>query len=342
VLTGALLAAGCSTEQPDAEPLTASTDRQTGGATASLEAPFEAGPASLSDEGAVGPPYFPDAEAFPPAPAEERSPSDLLREVQALVGARDQRLPGEAAAVFSDEEVERHIPDPELRAAAVALLGTIAQPAIDWLVRDGPFEEIAFGDPPGAVIARSVAQPGGGQRIVVDRRFRFERPAFLSVVLAHEALHADGRPSDLEELIATALQALVHLEQLAADPTLADERTALAQATNAWVVIRLNTHEPGSSDLRLVLDDAGSTVLPDGLDRPHFASFFDPTASPSPGNPYLGALVAAVAEPGVTPPGRPDFDFETVAFLDANQGVLPIAEIVKAARALGLQIQPVA
>jgi hypothetical protein len=187
----------------------------------------------------------------------------------------------------------------------------------------------------GSAIAQSLSGPDG-QRVVVAERLRFERPGLLSVVLAHEALHADGEPSDLEELVATALQAIVHLQQLLADPSLATERTELAQSANAWVLIRLNTRDPATGALRLVLDDGGPSVLPGGLDRPYFAAFFDPTAAETPGNAYLAALLAAVGG-SVEPPVRPGFDLATVAFLDANQAALGASDLERAARLLGFE-----
>ena len=339
LLAAAVLTAGCSSEPADVAPGTASTSAGRSPDPALL---LEAGPAGLADETLVGPPYYPQAEALAPAVDAGRSPGDLLGEVQALVGARDPALAATAAQLFVDGEVRARFPALELRAALASLLGTVAEPAIGWLVRAGPFDRIVFGDPPGDAIARSFSTRDGSQRIVVDRAFRFERPALLSVLLAHEAFHSDGEASDLEELVATSFQALVHLEQLVADPTLAVERTALAQATNAWAVIRLNTRAAGSSDLRLILEEAGQTVLPGGLERPHFASFFDPNARATPGNPYLWALLAAVAEPGAEAPASAGFDLETVSFLDLNQSALSVDELLAAARALGLQVEQVA
>jgi hypothetical protein len=83
-------------------------------------------------------------------------------------------------------------------------------------------------------------------------------------------------------------------------------------------------------------------VLPGGLDRPHFASFFDPSARPTPGSPYLRAMLGAVAEPGAAPPTRFDFDLETISFLDANQTALSVGELLTAARVLGLRIEEIA
>ena len=338
-LAAAALLAGCSGESSTPENAAATTAADTApGAVTSLRA----GPVTLGDPDVVGPPYYPDAGERPPAAGPAASPQELLTHARDLVAARDRERENEAAALFTDRQLVERIPAGALRAAVVSLLGTIAEPAVGWLVASGRFASVRFGELDGATIARSLTDAGGLQHIVINRRFRFEDPALLSVVLAHEALHADARVSDLEELVATAVQAIVHMQQILADPMLADERTELAQATNAWVVIRLNTRRDGSSDLRLILDDTGPTVLPGGLDRPHFGAFFDPSASRTPGNAYLGLLLVALAEPGATPPDSVDFGLETVRFLDENQAVLSTAELVKVAAALGLRVEEAA
>jgi hypothetical protein len=156
------------------------------------------------------------------------------------------------------------------------------------------------------------------------------------VALAHEARHADGEVSDLEELGAPSLQALVHMEQLVADPGLGAERTLLAQQLNPWALARLNTREAGSSDLRLVLPDGSPTIFPGGIDRPYFAVLFDPTAPSTPGNALLSDLIAAVAGPDAPLPDPLDFSVETVELLDARQEALTVDELARAADALDL------
>jgi hypothetical protein len=295
------------------------------------------GPFAPADRDLFGPPYYPDARDLPPAPGPARGAEELLEDAVTLVAARGSDLSEEARALFAAPELRARIPNPALRAAAVSLLGTIAEPALDWLVDGGGFASVGFGAVEGSVIAKSLAVPDGLQRIVVADRLRFERPGLLSVVLAHEALHADPEPSDLEELVATALQAIVHMQQLLADPSLAAERTELAQSANAWVLIRLNTREAGTGELRLVLDDDGPSVLPGGLDRPYFAAFFDPSAPETPGNAYLADLLAAVAGETVEPPARPGFDLATVEFLDENQAVLGERDLARVAQLLDLE-----
>ena len=334
-----VLAAGCGAKAPE------ETAEGTEAATETVAAPtgglFAAGPVGLLDEDVVGPPYYPEARAFAPAPGPRPSDAELLREAEALVAARDPLLVDRVAARFEDPDLVERVPDPALRAALVSLLGTVASGAVDWVATSPRFTRVEFGPVGAGRIGRSIGEPGG-QRIVIDSRFRNERPALLSVVLAHEAFHADGRASELEELVAVAAQSLVHMEQLLADPALAEERTELAQSTNAWVVIRLNTHRDGSSDLRLVLLDDGPSVLPGGLGQPHFAAFFDPTAAPTPGNRYLQGVAGAVAEAGASPPTALDFDIGSIMFLDENQGALDESELERVAGLLGMDIGPTA
>jgi hypothetical protein len=329
----ASLAAGCGTETATEPPV----PPPPAGATAEEPAlSLESGPFVPERPELFGPPYYPDAPGFAPARTPDRAPepTELLRRAESLVGARDAALVGRARELFGDPRVEALVPHPGLRAGLVSLLGTVAEPAIAWLLEGDRFALVDFADLDGPDAARSLTGADGRQRIVFASRFGSEEPGLLSVVLAHEALHSDGRVSDLEELVATALQALVHMQQLLANPTLAREETELAQATNAWALIRLNTRAPGASDLRLVLPDGGPSVLPGGLDRPYFAAFFDPAAPPTPGSAYLEALVGAVAV--AEPPAQIAFDIATVELLDAGQAALGNAELLEVADLLYL------
>jgi hypothetical protein len=327
-----LAAAGCGDDDeagapPPAPPAT----------TAAPASPLTSERLVPADTSLFLPTYYPDVEPLPPAAGPEWSEQRALERAVELVEARDPALEAEARALFTGEELVAVAPDPVVRAALVSLLGTIAEPAVDWVAGAGPFTSVELGDPGGGVVARSLAEPDGTQRIVLDERLRFEDPGLLSAVLAHEALHSDGEVSDLEELVALSFQALVQMEQLLADPGLGDERTLLAQQLNPWVLARLNTREPGSTALRLVLADGAPTIFPGGIDRPYFAALFDPSAEPTPGNPLLVDLVAAVAEPDAPTLYPLDFSVETVELLDSAQSALTPKELARAAEALGLE-----
>jgi hypothetical protein len=298
--------------------------------------PLEAGPFAPARPELFGPPYYPGTQQAEPArgPDQATAAAELGQRAEQLVGARDAALVSRARQLYADPRLEQLVPHPALRAAVVSLLGTLAEPAIEWLLDGRRFALVDFGELDGTEIAQSQTGADGRQRIVVASRVAHEEPGLLSVVIAHEALHADDRVSDLEELVASAFQALVHMEQLLADPALAEEQTELAQSTNAWVLIRFNTRAEGTPTLRLVLPDGGPSVLPGGLDRPHFAAFFDPAAEPTPGNPYLAALVVAVAV--AEPPPELDFAVETIELLDAGQAVLSDDELLLVADLLDL------
>jgi hypothetical protein len=325
------LAAGCGTETATEAP---APPAETAAAAPALS--LESGPFEPARPELFGPPYYPQARRLPPAAGSDPQPERavLLRRAEALVGARDPDRTARVRELFDDPRAKAVVPDPALRAGLVSLLGTVAEPAVEWLLAGGRFALVEFGELDGPEIAKSVTAPDGRQRVVVASRFAHEEPGLLSVVLAHEALHSEGEAGDLEELVATAVQALVHMQQLLADPTLAEEETELAQSTNAWVLIRLNTRAEGSSTLRLVLPDGGPSVLPGGLERPYFAAFFDPAAPPTPGNPYLEALVRAVAV--AEPPQQIGFDIATVELLDAGQAVLDDDELLEVAGLLEL------
>ena len=328
------LAAGCGTEAPTGNEPPTVTSVPAGTVPAD---PLEAGPFVPARPELFGPPYYPDVPQAPPAGRPEQAPAadELGQRAEQLVGARDATLVSRARELYADPRLEQLVPHPALRAAVVSLLGTLAEPAIEWLLEGRRFALVDFGELDGPEIAQSQTGADGRQRIVVASRLAFEEPGLLSVVIAHEALHADDRVSDLEELVATALQALVHMQQLLADPALANGLTELSQSTNAWVLIRFNTRAEGSATLRLVLSDGGPSVLPGGLERPHFAAFFDPAADPTPGNPYLAALVGRVAVAG--PPPELDFAVETVELLDAGQAVLSDDELLDVATSLKLE-----
>ena len=331
LLVTGLVAGGCGEDQDASEPPVSPPP------AATVTSPLAAARLAPGDESQFSPTYYPDVAVLEPAAGPEWTEERALGRAVELVETRDPARAEEARKLFADPDLEAVVPDPVLRAAAVSLLGTIAEPVIAWLATGGHFRQVELGDPGSGAVARSLADPDGTQRIVVDERLRFEDPGLLSAVLAHEGLHSDGEVSDLEELIALSFQALVHMQQLVADPALGSERTLLAQHLNPWVLARLNTREPGSTDLRLVLSDSSPTIFPGGIDRPHFAALFDPAAEPTPGNALLSDLVKAVVERDAPLPDPLDFSVETVELLDAGQVALGPEELARAAEALGLE-----
>ena len=59
---------------------------------------------------------------------------ELGQRAEELVGARDAALVSRARELYADPRLEQLVPHPALRAAVVSLLGTLAEPAIEWLL----------------------------------------------------------------------------------------------------------------------------------------------------------------------------------------------------------------
>lgn len=291
------------------------------------------GPLEPSDPTLFAPPYCPASPVFPPAEA-ELGEGEAVARALALVEHHDPARIEEARAVFDDPALSLVVPDHALRAGLASLTGTLAEPVIAWVATS--FARVEFGTPGEGAAARSI-EVEGEQVIIVGERFRFEDPGLLGVLLTHEALHSDAAISDFEELIAFAIQALVHMEQIVADPSLATQRTELAQQLNPWVLARLNTRVPGSSELRLLLPDFAPSIFPGGVSRPYFAVLFDPNAESTPGNALLARLAGNVANAEVAPPDDLRFSIAAVGLLDAGQDAISDDELIAVARALDLR-----
>ena len=349
IAAGAALAAGCGSggaSPPEAPEPPVAAAAEPGGAgdaapiepVGSAEQTLGPGPLRPSDPTLFHPTYYPQVAELPPAPGPAPPEQEISGRLVAFLRLRDPGLVPRARELYESPELVEKVPEPSLRSALVALLGTLGEPAIDFVLIGGRFASIAFGQPPDGAVAKSLTVQNGGQQIIVDDRFRFEDPILLSALLAHEVLHSDADVSDLEELVAIAVQSLVHMEQLVADPDLGSQRTELAQHLNPWVLARLNTRTPGTADLRLYLPEEASTgIFPGGIVRPHLASLFDPNAQATPGNAYLEEVLSTLAEPAASPPENADFDLETIRFIDENQAVLGAEEVVQVADALGLE-----
>lgn len=262
----------------------------------------------------------------------------------------------EGLAVYGDPVAREKFPDPTLRAALAALTGTLGEPTIEFLLYRTPVTLVNFGIYVEAGwpsrIAGNYASPDGTREIVFDRLYRFAPFGAFSALLVHEALHAgadpaaDGLP---EESVASSVEALVYMQMLLTDPSLArlpDELTRIYN--NHLAVVRLNSGPLGTD--RLTLFVLGSAINIDPLavePLTEFHEFYARYGAPNDpgfrereteGNWLLQAILERLAEPGETPPTDADFDVNTLAFVDQNQSILSPAELVVVACILELDV----
>ncbi len=131
------------------------------------------------------------------------------------------------------------VPDANLRAAMVSLVGTFAEPAIAAYL-DGtnlsgkPYTTVDFDNPPdpSVPVAQTFVTSTGRLRCIVKPEFRGEAFQVLSAFLGHEALHQDSSTGLQEELVATTIETLLYAQQATVDTAFLANKTNLVNIEN--------------------------------------------------------------------------------------------------------------
>jgi hypothetical protein len=204
--------------------------------------------------------------------------------------------------------VER-VPDPGPRAGLLALSLTVAAPAVDLFVAGMMSVDtirLAPTASPGRVVGPAAEDPsadGSGVR-AVNERYRAEIPTLLAGSLAHDLLWSGPGAGQYEEVVLHAIVALVHLQLLARDPSLARTGTELARRQNSLAIALVNSRHPGSAELALRAPDGPGTI-PGGapnMQTPDFWSIPFVSGPPEPADapPLLHAVLELAS--GAVPP----------------------------------------
>jgi hypothetical protein len=235
----------------------------------------------------------------------------------------------------------RRVPDPGPRAGLLALSCTVAAPLVDVFVAGMTnVDSIGLGRvaAPGRVVGAPVRAAPRAR--VVDDRHRAEVPPLLAPSLAYELLTSGSGASRYEEVVLHAIMALVHVQLLARDPTLARTGTELARRQNSLAIRLLNSRQPGSAELSVCAPD-GPGTMPGGapeLDSRDFWSI--PTVSGAPVGTDAPPVLYAVLEraTGATPPRPLRYDDALGEWWSAHgmRHAVPLDAQWRAALALGL------
>jgi hypothetical protein len=217
------------------------------------------------------------------------------------------------------------VPDPGPRAGLLALSFTVAAPVIDVFVAGmTSVDTIGLGPTASrdAVVGPATDAPARAR--VVNERYRAEMPTLLAGSLAHDLLRSGPGAGQFEEAVLHAVDALVHLQLLARDATLARTGTELARRKNSLALSLLSSRDPGSAEL--------SVHAPDFWNFPFVRG--TPVAADAP------ALLYAVLElaTGVAPPTPLRYD-DALGKWWSEHGMrhaLPLDAQWRAAHALGL------
>jgi hypothetical protein len=219
-------------------------------------------------------------EGAPMAPAAGDAPTE--EEVAAELDAYEQEqypddpdLQAAAENLFTNSQTVAKIPSPSLRAAFVALRGSLAQPAIDYILN----HKTAMGndevttvrfvapglmpDPTTAIGAVYSAGTGDPDQVEIrfNQRYDGEDPFLFAPIMGHEALHlGDQSNSNTEEQVATSFDGLLAIDELARHPELATIGTELARRINTRALVRLNSGL--GSKLGLYATNGNALVFP--------------------------------------------------------------------------------
>lgn len=255
---------------------------------------------------------------------------------------------------FDAAETKVIIPDPNLRAALLALAPTAFNGAISTILTNEnasgkPYSSVTFGEPgefQEGGFARADADGEGGRKITFHPRLRGEPFQALAVTLAHEALHQSERPGLSEEIAGNYIDTLAWSEMLQREPELAQVNTELVRYSNMHLMALLNSGQRGAP--LPGIDPAPNIpfVYPNAVRRdptrllPSFRdvilrNYTGTRERNSPGNQALTSYVTGLF--GVSDRLPRDFDEALLEQLDRGNGVFLPEDVVRLARILKLK-----
>lgn len=283
------------------------------------------------------PAVYPAGPPLVPAGQTANDEATLRTQLRALLvkrfGSGNTQI-SQGLAKFDAASTKAIVPHPRLRAALVALKGTVGEPATNGAL-NGTYGKVRFGTPLNSSAIAQVFVPSGSTKleIVFNDRYQYERIGLLASTMAHEVLHRDTKNSNKEELISHSIDSLVHGQFVLETPGLATSGTELARLHNTKLMARLNTRD-ANGGLRLFTSQGN--VFPGGNFLPYFAASFEPLGNSNPGNAILKAEVRKVVGSSVTLPTTVNFDDDTALLLDSKQAVFTPAKLVQLATILKL------
>ena len=250
------------------------------------------------------------------------------------------------------------VPDHNLRAALISLVGTFAEPAIasylDGVNQTGKaYTIVSFDNPEGedVPVAQTVVRSDGRLRCVVKPEFRGEDFRALSCFLAHEALHQDSQTGLQEEMIATAVETLVYGQQAIVDSTFLADNTNLVNFENERLMALIqsgrtifpyvglfngpNRNATGNVFPSAKAQTGGNYVSYENFILRHYQAR-GAVSQTTPGNALLRQYFTAITTKAA--PANQNFSGSILTEFDAFQAPIGTAAAVKLAGALRLGI----
>ena len=225
--------------------------------------------------------------------------SQLQRVLSTLAGPASI----EALLARYDGALAVAVPDDGVRAAVTLLGATIAAPVLAAFPDRTEVTTLRFGV--SASAGRVVGPPADradrsdvGHGRVVNDRYRYEHPALMAPSLAHDLLWDPGMQGHAAETLLHAVAAMVHLQLIAADPTIARAGTELARRQNSLAITLLHSRSPGSHRIALCAPDGPGTIPggAPGMQTPDFWSVPFAPVGDDESTPLIDALLTSLTD----------------------------------------------
>ncbi len=301
----------------------------------------------------------PDGTAVPEATARTNLQNFLQEKVN--LGIITPTIRNKTMNRFDDANTQAIIPDPNLRAAVLSLVGTLAESAISSYL-DGanatgkPYTIIDFDTPPDPTVpVLQTIYSGNNGRLRIDFRPEYKGESFLalSAFFAHEAVHQDTAVALPEDEFANVAEIMVYAQQALVDPTFLSNQSLLVNRENERLYAML---ESGQAIFPYVgLEDApilhgpsifyGSDVTPPYGTGPYtsFINYIEreytargDTDNSTPGNNVLDAYYTAIT--GKAASNGMQFSDSLINDIDGFQAIISTTNAITLAGDLKLGI----
>lgn len=153
-----------------------------------------------------------------------------------------------AIARYNNSTTKAIIPDANLRAAMVSLVGTIAEPAIGAMLdgknvtgKSQTIIDFSTDVGPSAEVAETLVLVNGRLRTLFKTSYAGEPFQALSTWIAHEALHQDADAGQNEAIATNVVETMVWAQQLLVDSSYVNTNTALVKSENVKLLAMLNS-----------------------------------------------------------------------------------------------------
>jgi len=209
------------------------------------------------------PGIYPGGPPMAPADGPRLDDDSARRLLGDLLGdVVDPDTVAEALAWFDEPELLERVPDAQLRAALLLLVGSPAEPVLQAFV-DGTTAVTTLGtgvpESEGRVLGAPADSTDAGHR-VLNERYAAEHPALIAPSLAHALCHHGERASNAEEATLHGLLGSVHAWWVSRRPELVELGTELERRQASLTITLLNARAPGSWRASIRCPDGPGTI----------------------------------------------------------------------------------